>query len=196
MCSLCKLETQENIISLTLHAHIQFLPTSHCLYAWFLCKCFHKLQCVLTHTLKRVWACMSCQESTFGKKMTEKTGIPLQSLAKNSSGSLNPLFRNPRLELQQHWPGRSFPVGNWHHFGPCQIGPRRFCWRMDVVLSLKFRNHGNQHNNFQNLETAWRGTILDSKSSRETAYIGFIPIPPVVIAVLARGGLTELTLYM
>lgn len=55
----------------------------------------------------------------FCKKMTEKTGIPQQSLAKNSSGPL-------RLELQQHWPGRSFPVGNWHHFGPCQIGPRRF----------------------------------------------------------------------
>ena len=41
----------------------------------------------------------------FCKKMTEKTGIPQQSLAKNSSGPL-------RLELQQHWPGRSFPVGN------------------------------------------------------------------------------------
>lgn len=46
---------------------------------------------------------------------------------------------------------------------------------MDVGLLLKFRNHENQQNNFQKLETAWGGAILDSKPSRETARIRSYP---------------------
>lgn len=70
MCSLCKLESQENIISLSLQYMLSHSVSAHFTLSLCLvmCKCFHKLQCVLTHTLKRVWACMSCQESTFVRK--------------------------------------------------------------------------------------------------------------------------------